>query len=78
MTVAAMAPEALAMLTLMEVGGRDGGVKEVEDKGATELGLFFPCHPQDAAKFVTHWRDACIVFVKSNVTVKSVSEDTYK
>ena len=27
----AVVPEALAMLSLMEVGGRDGGVKEVED-----------------------------------------------
>ena len=45
-------------------------------KGITELGLLFPCHPQDAAKFVTCWRDARIVFVKSNVTVKSVSEDS--
>lgn len=29
--VTAMGPEALAMLTLTEVGGRDGAVKEVED-----------------------------------------------
>lgn len=45
-------------------------------KSTTELGLLFPCHLQDAAKFVTRSRDACIVFVKSNVTVKSASEDS--
>lgn len=45
-------------------------------KGTTERRLLFPCCWQDAAKFVTRWRDARIVFVKSNVTVKSVSEDS--
>lgn len=45
-------------------------------KGTTERRLLFPCRWQDAAKFVTRWRDARIVFVKSNVTVKSVSEDS--
>lgn len=39
-------------------------------------GCFSHANLQDAAKFVTHWRDARIVFVKSNVTVKSVSEDS--
>lgn len=77
--VAFVVPKFLAVLSLAEAGGKDGAVKEVDDfsvqkknhRGSTELGLLFPCCLQGAAKFVTCWSDAHIVFVKSNITLKS-------